>query len=179
MRLPHRYAVPLLVLPLTLVAGCGGDPAAPAADVTAATTKEFVAWLKARPGQVNYASAGIGNPTHLAAELFNFAAGTDMRHIPYKGAGPVVIDLVAGHIQVASLGFPSAMSYVQAGRLRALEDRGRETAAAMAADPEDAIAPADEGTLGRAGAKLGAAVGTLGEAIDSSRVGRLARRRAT
>jgi hypothetical protein len=64
-------------------------------------------------------------------------------------------------------------------RLRALEDRGRATAAALAADPQDAIAPADEGTLGRAGAKLGAAVGTLGEAIDSSRVGRLARRRAT
>jgi hypothetical protein len=64
-------------------------------------------------------------------------------------------------------------------RLRALEDRGREIAAAIAADPEDAIAPADEGTLGRAGAKLGAAVGTLGEAIDSSPIGRLARRRAT
>jgi hypothetical protein len=64
-------------------------------------------------------------------------------------------------------------------RLRALEDRGRAAAAAMAADPQDAIAPADEGTLGRAGAKLGAAVGTLGEAIDSSRLGRFARRRAT
>jgi hypothetical protein len=64
-------------------------------------------------------------------------------------------------------------------RLRALEDRGRASAAALAADPEAAIAPADGGTLGRAGAKLGAAVGTLGEAIDSSRVGRLARRRAT
>jgi len=64
-------------------------------------------------------------------------------------------------------------------RLRALEDRGRAAAAAMAADPADAIAPADEGTLGRAGAKLGAAVGTVGEAIDSSRLGRLARRRAT
>ena len=64
-------------------------------------------------------------------------------------------------------------------RFRALEDRGREAAAAMAADPEDAIAPADEGTLGRAGAKLGAVVGTLGEAIDSSRLGGLARRRTT
>jgi len=57
--------------------------------------------------------------------------------------------------------------------------RGRAAAAAMAADPEAAIAPADEGTLGRAGAKLGVAVGTLGEAIDNSRLGRLARRRAT
>jgi hypothetical protein len=60
-------------------------------------------------------------------------------------------------------------------RLRELEERGRSAAAAMAGDPEGAIAPADESTLGRAGAKLGAAVGTLGEAIDS----RLARRRST
>ena len=64
-------------------------------------------------------------------------------------------------------------------RLRALEDRGRGAAAAMAADPEAAIAPAEESTLGRAGARLGAAVGTVGEAIDGSRIGRLARRRAT
>ncbi len=64
-------------------------------------------------------------------------------------------------------------------RLRALEERGRAAAAAMGADPEAAIAPADDGTLGRAGARFGAAVGTLGEAIDSSPLGRLARRRTT
>lgn len=64
-------------------------------------------------------------------------------------------------------------------RLRTLEDRGRATAAALAADPEDAIAPAERGPLGRAGAKFGAAVGTLGETIDSSGIGRLARRRTT
>jgi hypothetical protein len=64
-------------------------------------------------------------------------------------------------------------------RLRALEERGRATAAAMAHDPEAAIAPADESTLGRAGARLGAAVGTVGEAIDGSALGRLARRRTT
>jgi hypothetical protein len=60
-----------------------------------------------------------------------------------------------------------------------LEPRGRAAAAAMGADPEDAIAPADEGPVGRAGARLGAVVGTVGEAIDASPVGRLARRRAT
>jgi hypothetical protein len=64
-------------------------------------------------------------------------------------------------------------------RLRELEDRGRAAVAALAADPDAAIAPAERGTLGRAGARFGAAVGTLGEAIDSSAVGRLARRRAT
>jgi len=61
-------------------------------------------------------------------------------------------------------------------RLRVLEDRGRASAAAMGADPEDAIAPADDGRVGRAGARLGAAVGTFGEALDASRIGRLARR---
>jgi hypothetical protein len=63
-------------------------------------------------------------------------------------------------------------------RLGALEQRGRATVAAMGADPEDAIAPADEGPVGRAGARLGAVVGTVGEAIDASPVGRLARRRS-
>jgi hypothetical protein len=66
-----------------------------------------------------------------------------------------------------------------ATRLGKLEERGRAAAAAMGADPEDAIAPADEGPVGRAGARLGAVVGTVGEAIDASPVGRLARRRAT
>jgi hypothetical protein len=66
-----------------------------------------------------------------------------------------------------------------ATRLEALEVRGRAAAAAMGADPEDAIAPADDGPVGRAGARIGAVVGTVGEAIDASPVGRLARRRAT
>ncbi len=64
-------------------------------------------------------------------------------------------------------------------RLRALEDRGRAAAAAMGTDPEDAIAPADDGRAGRAGARIGAVVGTVGEAIDASPIGRLARRRTT
>jgi hypothetical protein len=66
-----------------------------------------------------------------------------------------------------------------ATRLRALEERGRTAAAALGADPEAAIAPADVGRVGRAGARLGAVIGTVGEAIDASPVGRLARRRAT
>src|SRR4051794_3684048 len=64
-------------------------------------------------------------------------------------------------------------------RFKALEDRGRAAAAAMAADPDQATAPADDSSLGRAGARMGAAVGTVGEAIDNSTLGRLARRRAT
>jgi tripartite-type tricarboxylate transporter receptor subunit TctC len=88
--------------------------------VTAHTTKEFVAWLKARPGQVNYASAGIGNPTHLAAELFNSAAGTDMRHIPYKGGAAVLPDLIAGRVTAFFSSITTAQTHVASGRLRPL-----------------------------------------------------------
>ena len=88
--------------------------------VTARTPKEFVAWVKARPGQVNYASAGVGNPTHLAAELFNMAAGTDMRHIPYKGGAAVLPDLIGGRVTAFFSSITTAQAHVQAGRLRPL-----------------------------------------------------------
>jgi tripartite-type tricarboxylate transporter receptor subunit TctC len=86
--------------------------------VAAHTTKEFVAWVKARPGQVNYASAGIGNPTHLAAELFNHAAGIDMRHIPYKGGAAVLPDLIAGRVSAFFSSITTSQTHVAAGRLR-------------------------------------------------------------
>jgi tripartite-type tricarboxylate transporter receptor subunit TctC len=86
--------------------------------ITAKTTMEFVAWLKARPGQVNYASAGVGNPTHLAAELFNYAAGTDMRHIPYKGGAAVLPDLIAGRVSAFFSSITTAQTHVASGRLR-------------------------------------------------------------
>ncbi len=86
--------------------------------VTARTPKEFVAWVKARPGQVNYASAGVGNPTHLAGELFNIATGTDMRHIPYKGGAAVLPDLIGGRVTAFFSSITTAQTHVQAGRLR-------------------------------------------------------------
>jgi tripartite-type tricarboxylate transporter receptor subunit TctC len=86
--------------------------------VTARTPKEFVAWVKVRPGQVNYASAGVGNPTHLAAELFNIATGTDMRHIPYKGGAAVLPDLIGGRVSAFFSSITTAQAHVQAGRLR-------------------------------------------------------------
>jgi tripartite-type tricarboxylate transporter receptor subunit TctC len=92
--------------------------------------KDLLVLAKQKPGQLNY-GANTGSPNHLGMELL----GVKMTHIPYKGAGPVVIDLVAGHIQVASLGFPSAMSYVQAGRLRALAVTGATRSAQFPALP--------------------------------------------
>ncbi len=66
--------------------------------VPATTAQEFVAYLKARPGQVNYASPGRGTPHHLSMELFKLATGTDVKHVPYRGSAPAVQDLVGGHV---------------------------------------------------------------------------------
>jgi len=81
--------------------------------------RELLALAGSRPGQLNY-GANTGSPNHLGMELLN----VKMTFIPYKGAGPVVTDLIAGHIQVASVGFPGSLPFVQAGRLRAIAVTG-------------------------------------------------------
>jgi len=86
--------------------------------VPAKTAKEFVAWVKSKPGEVNYASAGTGNPTHLAGELLNMAASLDMRHVPYKGGGAVLPDLIAGRVSMFFSSIATVQAHVQAGRLR-------------------------------------------------------------
>ena len=83
------------------------------------TIKELLALAKAKPGQLNYGSTP-GSPNHLAIELLNVQAAVKMIFIPYKGAGQATAELVAGHVQVSSLGFPSSLAMVQAGKLRAL-----------------------------------------------------------
>jgi len=88
--------------------------------VGAQTAKEFVAWLKARPGKTSYGSAGVGNPTHLAGELFKLATGTDMQHVPYKGGNAVLPDLLAGRIVAFFSSITTSQVHVQAGKLRPL-----------------------------------------------------------
>lgn len=88
--------------------------------------KELIALAKARPNQLHYASPGTGLVQHLAGELFNLHAKVKMVHIPYKGAGPAVIDLVAGHVQLSFDVIPVALPYVKAGRLRALAITGEK-----------------------------------------------------
>jgi tripartite-type tricarboxylate transporter receptor subunit TctC len=88
--------------------------------IQARTAKEFVAWVKTKPQQVSYGSAGTGNPTHLAAELFNVAAGTDMQHVPYKGGSAVLPDLVSGRISMNFSSIATMQSNLQAGRVRAI-----------------------------------------------------------
>lgn len=86
----------------------------------AKTVKEFVAIAKARPGQLTYASAGSGGVQHLAGELLKITMKIDMVHVPYKGAGPVMSDLIGGHVVSFFSGMPPAMPLVKAGKLRAL-----------------------------------------------------------
>jgi len=84
------------------------------------SVKELVALAKSRPGALNYASSGNGGPNHLGTELFKMAAGIDMVHVPYKGNGPALVDLVAGQVQVGLPTMATTMPFVRAGRLRAL-----------------------------------------------------------
>ena len=97
--------------------------------VPAKNVKELIALAKAQPGKLNYASAGPGNATHLAGELFKSLAGVDMFHIAYKGSGPGVIDLVAGQVQVMFPNLTSAISFIKSGKLRALATTGERRAA--------------------------------------------------
>ena len=84
------------------------------------SVKDLVALAKARPGQILYASAGIGTPPHLAGELFKGVAGVDMTHVPYKGGGPALTDLIAGQVSVYFSGISSALPMVKDGKARAL-----------------------------------------------------------
>lgn len=88
--------------------------------VPAKTVKELIALAKASPGAITFGSAGIGSQTHLAAENFLYTASINATHIPYKGEGPAMVDLVAGQIVFVTPNLPAAIGYVQQGKLRAL-----------------------------------------------------------
>ncbi len=88
--------------------------------VPAKNVKELIALAKARPGQLHYASPGAGTVQHLAGEFFNLQAKVNMLHVPYKGAGPAVVDLIAGHVHLSFDVVPVVISHVRAGKLRVL-----------------------------------------------------------
>jgi tripartite-type tricarboxylate transporter receptor subunit TctC len=92
------------------------------------TLKELVAAARANPGKLNYGHAGIGSQTHLAAENFLLAARLDVQNVPYKGEGPAVADLVAGQLTMATPNVAAAISFINAGKLRALAVTSRERA---------------------------------------------------
>jgi tripartite-type tricarboxylate transporter receptor subunit TctC len=88
--------------------------------VPAASVRELVALAKAQPGKIDFASSGNGSAQHLVSALFNSMAGIELNHVPYKGSGPAMQDLVAGQVGVSFAGIPNVLSHVRAGRLRAL-----------------------------------------------------------
>jgi tripartite-type tricarboxylate transporter receptor subunit TctC len=88
--------------------------------VPANTVDEFIAYAKANPGKVNYASAGNGTTVHLAGELFNTMAGVAMVHVPYRGSAPALTDMLGGQVQVMFDALPSSIEHVRSGKLRAL-----------------------------------------------------------
>jgi tripartite-type tricarboxylate transporter receptor subunit TctC len=96
----------------------------------AKTLQEFVALAKAQPGKFNYASGGNGASTHLGGELLKLVAGIDIVHVPYRGTGPAMNDLIGGHVDVMFSGISSARPYIDAGTLRALAVTGDKRNAA-------------------------------------------------
>jgi tripartite-type tricarboxylate transporter receptor subunit TctC len=89
-------------------------------NVPAHTVAEFIDYAKANPGKVNMASAGIGTSTHLSGALFMMMTGTELVHVPYRGAAPALTDMLGGQVQVFFDNLPSPISHIEAGRLRAL-----------------------------------------------------------
>jgi len=109
--------------------------------VKATSVAELIALAKAEPGKLSFASVGTGSPSHIAGELLKLRAGIDMVHIPYKGGGPAVADVLGGQVPVLFVSMPAAFQHVKAGKLRAL---------AVTSDKRSVVAP-DLPTLGEAG----------------------------
>jgi tripartite-type tricarboxylate transporter receptor subunit TctC len=97
------------------------------------TVPEFIAYAKANPAKINMASSGNGTGAHLSGELFNMMTGTNMIHVPYRGAAPALIDLIAGQVQVQFASAPETIEYIRSGKLRAI---GVTTSTRLAALPE-------------------------------------------
>ncbi len=99
--------------------------------VQARTPAEFIALAKAQPGSLTYSSSGAGGAPHLAAELFKDQSGTFILHVPYRGGGPAIADLLAGHVQLSFMTVLEASGHIKAGKLRALAVTGDKRVAAF------------------------------------------------
>jgi len=103
--------------------------------VPAKSAKEFVALAKAQPGKLSYSSSGAGGAPHLAAEMFKDATGSFILHVPYRGGGPAIADLLAGHVQLSFMTVLEASGHINAGKLRALAVTSDKRVAALPAVP--------------------------------------------
>jgi len=113
-------------------------------DVPAKSVKEFVALAKKQPGELKYASSGVGTFLHLGGELFKLLAGVDLLHVPFRGAGPALIDVMGGHTQAAFVSVPSVIGHVRSGKLRAIGVGGTKRSFAM----PDVPTVAEQGVTG-------------------------------
>jgi tripartite-type tricarboxylate transporter receptor subunit TctC len=100
-------------------------------DFPAKNVKELIELLKAKPGEYSYASSGNGTPLHLSGELFKSMAGVDMVHVPYKGAGPALVDVIAGHVPIMFDNLPPSLEQIRGGKLRGLAVTTKERAPSM------------------------------------------------
>jgi tripartite-type tricarboxylate transporter receptor subunit TctC len=100
-------------------------------DVPAKNVQELIALAKAKPRQVNFASAGIGSTNHLAGEMFRSMAKVEIMHVPYRGAGPAMNDLVGGHVQMFFDLMPSSLPQIKGGKVRALANAGAKRPVAL------------------------------------------------
>lgn len=111
--------------------------------VPARTAAEFVALAKARPGHMSYSSSGAGGAPHLAAEMFKDQTGAFILHVPYRGGGPAIADLLAGHVQLSFMTVLEASGHIKAGKLRALAVTGDKRVPAFPEVPTlaESVAP--------------------------------------
>jgi len=110
------------------------------ASLPAATVAEFIAYAKANPGKVYYGSAGVGSPPHLSLELFARRAGVKLVHVPYKGVGNALPDMISGRVQAMSISFGSARPYLKSGQIRPLAAGARHRLAGLPEVPTSAEA---------------------------------------
>ena len=128
------------------------------------TVAEFIAYCKANPGKLNMASSGSGTSVHLSGELFKSMTGCDMLHVPYKGAGPALIDLIGGQVHVIFDNLPSSVGHIKSGKLRALAVTSQEREPSMPQLPT--LAETVPGYEATAWFGIGMPKGTPREIID-------------
>lgn len=119
------------ITPITVVGATPFVLVVNPAKVLAKTAKELQAFLKAKPGEYNYASSGNGTIIHLAGEMFVDAVGAQVRHIPYKGVGPMVVDLMSGQVELGVVALPAIQGQLKAGTLRAIGIMGKSRVSSM------------------------------------------------
>jgi tripartite-type tricarboxylate transporter receptor subunit TctC len=119
------------ITPISIVGGSPFVLVVNPAKVPARTAKELQAFLKAKPDALNYASSGNGTIIHLAGEMFVDAAGVKIRHIPYKGMGPMITDIIAGQVELGVGALGAVQNHLRSGALRAIGVTGRQRSASL------------------------------------------------